>query len=194
MKSLRRFETIIIGGGQAGLSVSYHLKLEDRDHIVFEQASEAVNAWRNHRWDSFTLNTPNWQSQLQGAGIPGKDPDGFLSRNELLAYFAKYIKQNRLPLWYGTRVFSVKAAGDGYTVETPQVRFKPDLSRTPTRVEWLRQDWLEAVSVEMDFKPGSARKEFKSPGLERSDSAVECCVIQAIGGGRLRSVATGGQR
>jgi putative flavoprotein involved in K+ transport len=38
------------------------------DHIVLEQAAQAADAWRNHRWDSFTLNTPNWQSQLQGAG------------------------------------------------------------------------------------------------------------------------------
>jgi putative flavoprotein involved in K+ transport len=126
MKSLRRFETIIIGGGQAGLSVSYHLKLEGRDHIVLEQASEAANAWRNHRWDSFTLNTPNWQSQLQGADIPGKDPDGFLSRDELLAYFAKYIKQNQLPLWYGARVFNVKPAEDGYIVETTAGTFQAE--------------------------------------------------------------------
>jgi putative flavoprotein involved in K+ transport len=114
------------GGGQAGLSVSYHLKLEGRDYIVFEKASEAANAWRNHCWDSFTLNTPNWQSQLQGAGIPGEDPDGFLNRNELLAYFCKYIKQNQLPIWYGTRVFSVKAAGDGYTVETTAGAFQAE--------------------------------------------------------------------
>lgn len=107
MKKLRRFETVIIGGGQAGLSISYHLKVEGRDHIVLEQASEAADAWRNHRWDSFTLNTPNWQSQLQGAGMPGKDPDGFVSRDELVAYFAKYVRQNKLPLWYGARVFSV---------------------------------------------------------------------------------------
>lgn len=126
MKSLRRFETVIIGGGQAGLSVSYHLTNEGRDHIVLEQAPEAADAWRNHRWDSFTLNTPNWQSQLQGAGIPGEDPDGFASRDELVAYFAKYIKQNRLPLSYGTRVFTVKAADDGYIIETTAGTFQAE--------------------------------------------------------------------
>jgi putative flavoprotein involved in K+ transport len=71
-------ETVVIGGGQAGLAVSYYLSQQDRPHIVLEQASQAGNAWRNHRWHSFTLNTPNWQSWLPGAEIPGDDPDGFL--------------------------------------------------------------------------------------------------------------------
>jgi putative flavoprotein involved in K+ transport len=68
MKKLNEFEAVLIGGGQAGLSVSYYLKLEGVGHIVLEQAAQAADAWRNHRWDSFTLNTPNWQSKLQGAG------------------------------------------------------------------------------------------------------------------------------
>jgi putative flavoprotein involved in K+ transport len=124
MKQYWDFDTMIIGGGQAGLSVSYHLKLEGRDHIVLEQAAQAANTWRNHRWDSFTLNNPNWQSQLQGAGIPGKDPDGFLSRHELVSYFEKYIEQNRLPLRYETLVFTVTAVADGYAVETSAGTFR----------------------------------------------------------------------
>jgi putative flavoprotein involved in K+ transport len=94
-------ETVIIGGGQAGLGVSYCLSQQDRPHIVLEQAAQAGNAWRNHRWDSFTLNTPNWQSWLPGAEIPGEDPDGFLSRNEIVAYFEKYVERFRLPVHYG---------------------------------------------------------------------------------------------
>jgi putative flavoprotein involved in K+ transport len=48
------FETVVIGGGQAGLAVSYHLTRLHRDHVVLEGALQAANAWRNHRWDSFT--------------------------------------------------------------------------------------------------------------------------------------------
>src|SRR6516165_7625176 len=101
MKNTKEVETVIVGGGQAGLSVSYHLKLLERDHVVLEQAEQAANAWRNHRWDSFTLNTPNWQSQLQGGGMPRSDPDGYLTRDEVVAYFENYIKLNRLPVQYG---------------------------------------------------------------------------------------------
>lgn len=123
MKKLKTFETIIIGAGQAGLSVSYYLQREGRDHIILERASEAANAWRNHRWDSFTLNTPNWQSRLAGAPTPGKDPDGFISRDELVRYFEKFVQQNRLPISYGTLVFAIDAVRDGYIVRTTAGRF-----------------------------------------------------------------------
>ena len=62
-------ETVIVGGGQAGLSISYYLKQHRRDHIVLEQAAQAGEAWRNHRWDSFTLVTPNWMLKLPGLSI-----------------------------------------------------------------------------------------------------------------------------
>jgi putative flavoprotein involved in K+ transport len=64
-------DTVIVGGGQAGLAVSYHLRKEGREHMVLEQADRPAEAWRNHRWGSFTLNTPNWQSRLPGAEDPG---------------------------------------------------------------------------------------------------------------------------
>lgn len=113
-------ETIIIGGGQAGLAVSYYLKQKDHRHIVLEQADQAANAWRNHRWDSFTLNTPNWQSALPGAEVPGSNPDGFLSREEIVAYFENYVERFSLPVRYGVRVKSVSQKGPGrcYLVQT----------------------------------------------------------------------------
>ena len=97
--------TIIVGGGQAGLAVSHFLTLQGRDHLVLEQADAPANAWRNHRWDSFTLNTPNWQSQLPG--LPHRDdPDGFMSRPEIVAYFERYAEH--LPVRYDRRVKSVE--------------------------------------------------------------------------------------
>lgn len=116
----REFETMVIGAGQAGLSVSYYLKAARRDHVVFEQAEQAAESWRNHRWDSFTLNTPNWQSQLAGGEIPGADPDGFLGRDEVVAYFEKYERRNHLPVRYGVQVWAVTPASSaaGYIVKT----------------------------------------------------------------------------
>ena len=64
-------ETIIVGGGQAGLAISYYLKLEGREHLVFERAPAIANAWRNQRWDSFTLVTPNFQVRMPGAEYNG---------------------------------------------------------------------------------------------------------------------------
>src|SRR5215470_7258765 len=114
--------TLVVGGGQAGLAVSYFLTLQGRDHLVLEQASAPADAWRNHRWDSFTLNTPNWQSQLPGAPHPG-DPDAFMSRGEIVAYLERYAE--RLPVRYGRRVTSVErdAQWGAYVVATSEETF-----------------------------------------------------------------------
>ena len=87
----RQIETIIIGGGQAGLATSYYLSRKGREHIVFEQATQAGNAWRNDRWDSFTLNTPNWCFRLPGAAYSGSAPDGFLERDEIVAAALRWV-------------------------------------------------------------------------------------------------------
>jgi putative flavoprotein involved in K+ transport len=114
------FETVIIGGGQAGLSLSYYLSRQDRAHVVLEQAGQAGNTWRNHRWDSFTLNTPNWQSALPGATISSENPNGFLSRNEIVKYFEEYVARFHLPVKYGVRVHRVTRSETShrYFIET----------------------------------------------------------------------------
>jgi len=119
-------ETVIVGGGQAGLAVSYYLSQKNRPHIVLEQADKAGNAWRNHRWDSFTLNTPNWQSVLPGTEVWGSDPDNFLSRDEIVAYLEDYVSRFQLPVSYGVLVQAVrpKSSGHGYVVETSGGRFE----------------------------------------------------------------------
>lgn len=117
---MERIETIIVGGGQAGLATSYHLKQLGREHIVFEQAEKAGNAWRNDRWDSFTLVLPNWTIQLPGAHYDGHDPDGFLAKAEVVAYFEQYVEQFDLPIRFKTSVLEVTLLGDGngYQVTT----------------------------------------------------------------------------
>ncbi|HEY5730384.1 MAG TPA: NAD(P)-binding domain-containing protein [Anaerolineales bacterium] len=117
---MEKIETIIIGGGQAGLATSYHLKQLGREHIVFEAAEKAGNAWRNDRWDSFTLVTPNWSVQLPGAHYEGNDPDGFLLKDEIVAYFERYVEKFELPIRFKTSVLEVSPMenGNGYQVQT----------------------------------------------------------------------------
>lgn len=121
-------QTIIIGGGQAGLAVSYYLSKQDRQHIVLEQAQKPANTWRNHRWDSFTLNTPNWQSRLPGMEVPGNDPNGFLSREEIIRYLEDYVERFQLPVRYGVRVESVEQnqKGTDYTLKTTAGQFEAE--------------------------------------------------------------------
>ncbi|MBL8103650.1 MAG: NAD(P)-binding domain-containing protein [Anaerolineales bacterium] len=117
---MEKIETIIIGGGQAGLSTSYHLKQLGREHVVFEAADKPAHAWRDDRWDSFTLVTPNWTIQLPGARYDGNDPDGYLPKEEIVAYFEHYIEKYDLPVRFKTSVLEVAQLenGSGYQVKT----------------------------------------------------------------------------
>ena len=114
-------DTIIIGGGQAGLATSYWLTQHGHEHVILEQAAQAANAWRNDRWDSFTLVTPNWATRMPGAESPGGDPNGFMPRDEVVAYFEQYVEQFRLPIRYNTRVTAVEQSDAGYVVRTDDV-------------------------------------------------------------------------
>jgi putative flavoprotein involved in K+ transport len=117
---MEKIETLIIGGGQAGLATSFHLKQLGREHIVFEQAEKAGNAWRNDRWDSFTFVTPNWSIRLPGAHYDGNDPDGFLKKTEIVSYFERYVEKFDLPVRYNTKVLEVAPLenGNGYQVKS----------------------------------------------------------------------------
>ena len=110
-------DTIIVGGGQGGLSVSYHLCQQGREHLIFEKAHRAAQVWRN-RWDSFTLITPNWMVRMPGAPYQGDNPDGFMTKDEIVTYFESYINRFKLPIKYGVRVTSIKPYNNGYRVFT----------------------------------------------------------------------------
>lgn len=118
-----KIETLIIGGGQAGLALSYWLSQQGREHLVLEQASQGANAWRNDRWDSFTLVTPNWTMRMPGAEYAGPEPDGFMTRADVIAYLEKYIERFAVPLRYNVRVEAVTSAGTDYQVQTTSGAF-----------------------------------------------------------------------
>ncbi len=113
-------ETIIIGGGQAGLATSYYLGQMGREHLVLEQAVQAGNVWRNQRWDSFTFVTPNWMIQLPGAEYQDDDPDGYLPRDQIVGYFENYVQRYQFPIRYGVRVTAVERDGTAYRVRAEQ--------------------------------------------------------------------------
>ncbi|MGH2616313.1 MAG: NAD(P)-binding domain-containing protein, partial [Thermomicrobiales bacterium] len=122
---MERIDTIIVGGGQAGLATSYYLKHQGHEHVVLEQAAYAAPVWRNGRWDSFTLVTPNWSVQMPGAEYDGPDRDGFMPRDEVVAYFARYAERFQLPVQFNTRVLSIEPLdGAGYRVATPAQSFR----------------------------------------------------------------------
>ena len=80
MNADAHYGAVVIGGGQAGLSASYHLSQAGVDHIVFEKKT-LMHKWRDERWDAFCLVTPNWQCQLPGHAYAGADPNGFMVKS-----------------------------------------------------------------------------------------------------------------
>lgn len=116
---MEKIETVIIGAGQAGLATSYHLKQLGKEHIVFEAADIPAHVWRDDRWDSFTFVLPNWTFQLPGAKYDGDNPDGFLPKEEIVAYFQRYVDKFKLPIRFNTPVLEVSPMdGGGYQVRT----------------------------------------------------------------------------
>ena len=121
-------DAVVIGAGQAGLSASYFLQRDRRNHVVFERG-QIGETWLSQRWDSFQINTPNSLSTLPGFPYDGAEPDGFLHRDELVAYFNRYVERWKLPVGTGvtveligradgTEYFVVKACADGQPLES----------------------------------------------------------------------------
>ena len=79
---MRRTDTLVIGGGQAGLAVSWHLGRRGVDHQVLERGTVA-QSWAGERWDSVRMITPNWMSELPGWSYRGDDPDGYMTAAEV---------------------------------------------------------------------------------------------------------------
>ena len=101
------YSVIIVGGGQAGLSISYCLHQRQIDHIVFEK-HRIGHSWRSQRWDSFCLVTPNWQCQLPGYAYPGNDPNGFMKKDEIVQYIESYANLFNPPVREGVSVLRVR--------------------------------------------------------------------------------------
>lgn len=97
-----QYSVVVIGGGQAGLATSWHLTHRGIDHVVLE-ADRVGSEWRNRRWDSFCLVTPNWQCRLPGFPYDGPEPDGFMVRDDIVDYLERYAHSYDVPLVEGVR-------------------------------------------------------------------------------------------
>lgn len=105
-------EAVVIGGGQAGLSVSRHLVDRGIDHVVLERDTVA-HEWRDGRWDAFTLVTPNWHCRLPGYPYDGPDPDGFMKRDEVYAWVRRFADSFDAPVAEGVSVLRVEERPQG---------------------------------------------------------------------------------
>ena len=96
------FDVAVIGGGQAGLAIGYFLRQHGSRFVILERASESAPAWRE-RWDSLTLFTPRRYSALPGLPFAG-GPDGYPTRDEVIAYLERYAETFELPVELNSEV------------------------------------------------------------------------------------------
>jgi putative flavoprotein involved in K+ transport len=117
---MERLDTIVVGAGQAGLATSYYLTQQGIEHLVLERADGPAPVWRDGRWDSFTLVTPNQAFRMPGAEYDGPEPGAFMPLDEVIAFFERYPVQFSLPVQYNTGVERVEALDfGGYRIVTP---------------------------------------------------------------------------
>ncbi|MFI5325409.1 MAG: NAD(P)-binding domain-containing protein [Candidatus Rokuibacteriota bacterium] len=112
-------ETVIVGGGHAGLALSYHLGRLGRPHVILERGRVAER-WRSERWDSLMFQFPNWSLRLPGQEYQGDRPDGFATREEVIAFIERYRELVDAPVRTGVRVERVRPMDGGFRLETTE--------------------------------------------------------------------------
>jgi putative flavoprotein involved in K+ transport len=110
-------DTLVIGGGQAGLAASRCLTESDIDHVVVERGRLAER-WRSERWDSLRLLTPNWATRLPGWSYRGNQPDGYMTAADVATYLSAYAASFDAPVHEGVAVTSVDWSRSGFSVRT----------------------------------------------------------------------------
>ena len=123
-QTVERVQVVVIGGGQAGLSVGYCLAQRGLSFVILEANSRVGDQWRK-RWDSMRLFTPAKYDGLIGLPFPAP-PSSFPTKDEMADYLESYAKHFELPVRTGVRVDRVWRDGQRYVVETAGGRFVAD--------------------------------------------------------------------
>jgi len=122
---IQHFPVIVIGGGQAGLAMSWCLTQQGIKHIILER-NHLGWAWQAQRWDSFCLVTPNWQCRLPGFPYDGDDPDGFMVKAQIIDYLRRYAASFNAPLTEGVNVERITKQGARFYLATSAGPYSAD--------------------------------------------------------------------
>ena len=110
-------ETLIIGGGQAGLAMSAQLKARGVSHLVLER-HRIAERWRTERWDSLVANGPAWHDGFPGLEFSDLDPHSFAPKDRIVAYFEDFARQVEAPVRCGVEVRALTQGAGGFRAET----------------------------------------------------------------------------
>ncbi len=125
MKQVERYETVIVGGGQAGLSVGYHLKKQGwRSFVILDAGDRIGDSWRK-RWDSLRLYSPAFRDGLPGMPFPAPRTT-YPTKDEMGDYLEAYATRFELPVRSGAAVEALTKDDDRYVASTERGRFEAD--------------------------------------------------------------------
>ena len=120
----KRFDVIVIGGGQAGLTVGHHLKKLGLDFVILDASARIGDAWRT-RWDTLRLFSSNRYNGLDGMPFPGS-PGAFPTKDEMADYLESYAAHFQLPIMSGVRVDRLSREGERYLVSAGEIQLEAE--------------------------------------------------------------------
>ncbi len=118
---VERVDTLVVGGGQAGLAMSEHLSKHGIAHLVLER-DRIAERWHSERWDSLVANGPAWHDRFPSMEFSDVGPDEFASKFSMTRYFEEFVEKMNVPIRCGVTVLSVERLEDGagFSVETSE--------------------------------------------------------------------------
>ena len=156
MRETEQFDTIVVGGGQAGLTAGYYLKRQGRQFVILDAEERVGDAWRK-RWDSLRLFTPAFFSRLPGMPFPAPRWS-FPTKDDMADYLEAYVSRFELPVRTGVAVDRVTRSGQRVSVAAGALRFEADnvvvatgahrAPRLPGFAQELDPDTVQLHSVE----------------------------------------------
>ena len=134
--SIESVETLVVGGGQAGVAMSEHLTHSGGQHLVLER-HRIAERWRSSRWDSLVANGPAWHDRFPGLEFADVDPDAFPGKERMADYFVAYAEKFAAPIRCGVEVKEVRRNANraGFTVDTSAGRVEALNRSSPVRNE-----------------------------------------------------------
>jgi putative flavoprotein involved in K+ transport len=158
---MERIQTVVIGGGQAGLSVGYHLKRRGLPFAILDANARVGDVWRN-RWDSLRLFTPARFDGLDGAPFPAR-PWTFPTKDEMADYLDSYAARFALPVHTGERVTRLARRGAGYVVETTRTQYEAE--HVIVAMSNYQQPHIPAVAGELNPEIVQIHaRDYRNPG------------------------------
>lgn len=118
---IEKIDTLIVGGGQAGLAMSEHLGNQGVPHLILEK-SRIAERWRTARWDSLVANGPAWHDRFPTKEFSNISPDGFPTKDGVVSYLEEFADQIEAPIKCGVEVKAAHRLADnsGFRVETSE--------------------------------------------------------------------------